>query len=323
MEKENLNNRLLAFLQDKYPQKKTLANVLSELLTIEKESIYRRLRKEVPFTLNETEQIAKGLNISIDALIGSSLKQYNPITSKESITDVSREDANYRVLVNYVNKIGEISLQPNSEHAEALNFIPLGLCMNYPHIAKFLVYRFLYLFGDNAFSMPFEAYTISDRLQEEFLRMEYYLKNISNTLYIWDPSVISHLIDNIHYFTDIELINIKDANQLKKELLRFLDNLEKYATNGQFRTGNKFSLFISGIHIDFTHSYLCAGQSYMSIMMTFILQSITSFDKENCMKLKSRIHCLQKLSTMISQVAERERIEFFRDQRAIVETLIL
>lgn len=321
MENENLNSKLLGLLREKIPQKKRLANMLADLLLIEKESVYRRLREEVPFTLNETELIAKGLSISIDELIGTSLKQYNPIGFKAPEMNISREDANYQVLVNYVNKIGEISSQPYSEHAQALNFLPLGICVPYHHIAKFLVYRFLHLFGDNAFLNPFEAHHLSDRLHEEFIRMEYHLKNITNTFYIWDPSIIPHMVDSIHYFMDIQLIKAKDVEQLKKELFQMLDDLEEFAFNGQFNTGNKFSLFISGIHIGFTHAYLHSEESYMSIFMTFLLQSITLFDKESCMEFKNRIHCLQKLSTMISRVAEKERMDFFRVQREIVETI--
>lgn len=322
MKSNNLNSKLVDMLNERFPQKNLLANDLCDILYMEKESVYRRLRKEVPFTLDETEILAQKLGISLDGLIGTSTSLYNPHARPVTSPNKSREDMNFEVLVNYVEKVKQISQQPNSEHAQALNYIPLGLCVGYPHLVKFLVYRFLHLYDSNGQLKPFSDYKISSRIEEEFQRLDYYLKKISYTYYIWDVNVIPNLVDNLQYFTSMQMINQQEIVQFKKELLRYLDDLESYTIESRFpQTQNRFDLFISGMHIGFTHAYLCCDSIYMSIFMTFVLQTVTSLDKNTCQEVHSRITCLKKLSTQISMVGERDRIQFFQKQRQIVDTL--
>lgn len=323
MENQNLNDKLLDLLKIKIPQKKQRIVFLTDLLKVERGSVYRRVRGDVPFTFQEAASIAKELGLSLDQLVeSSSPAMYNPYTEKPQGINTSREEANYQILVNYVNKMGEVCTQSNSEHGHVYNFMPLGLSLPYPYLLKFIIYRFLHLFGDNAMLHTFHTHTISKKIQEEFYRMEYYLLQAENTFYIWDPSIIKHTVDNIHYFMDMGLIQPKDALSLKKELFRFLDDVEAQATAGKLRSGKRFSLYISGIHIDFTHSYICSETRYMSILMTYILQAITLFDKQSCMQVKNRVNCMRKLSTLISEVGEKERIQFFGQQREVVDLII-
>ena len=55
---------------EKLPLKENLANLLIDTLYIGKEAIYRRLRGEVPFTLEEAALISRKLGVSLDNVIG-------------------------------------------------------------------------------------------------------------------------------------------------------------------------------------------------------------------------------------------------------------
>ncbi|MDH6312901.1 hypothetical protein M2137_001686 [Parabacteroides sp. PFB2-10] len=322
MKEVNLNEKLLYLLRTQIPQKKECVAFLADLLRMEKGSIYRRVRGDVPFTLQEAAVIAKEAGISLDQLIDYfSPPQFNPYTEKPSKLNISREEANLIVLRNYANKIGEISTCPASEHGHVFNFFPVELAVSYPHLLKFIIFRFLHLFGDNAMLQSFESYTVSPKIQEELYRLEYYLRQIGATSYIWDPSIVSHTVDNIHYFMDMNLIQPQEATCLKKDLFSFLEDLERDASEGQFPSGKRFDLYIAGIHIGFTHSYLCSDSSYMNILMSYMLQPITLFDRQSCLQAKNRFNCLRKLSTLISEVGIKERIQFFKEEHKIVERL--
>ena len=53
-----LNTSLIEAVKEKLPLKENLANLLIDTLYIGKEAIYRRLRGEVPFTLEEAALIS-------------------------------------------------------------------------------------------------------------------------------------------------------------------------------------------------------------------------------------------------------------------------
>ena len=55
-------------LKEKLPPKTNLANLLMDTLYIGREAIYRRLRGEVPFTLEEAALISRKLGVSLDKL---------------------------------------------------------------------------------------------------------------------------------------------------------------------------------------------------------------------------------------------------------------
>ena len=57
-----LNTSLIEAVKEKLPLKENLANLLIDTLYIGKEAIYRRLRGEVPFTLEEAALISRKLD---------------------------------------------------------------------------------------------------------------------------------------------------------------------------------------------------------------------------------------------------------------------
>ena len=82
MKQEVLHDNLLKAIREKLPYEENLASVLGNLLCIGKEAIYRRLRGDVPFTLLETAQISKEMNISIDGLLESVSPKSRPFQLK-------------------------------------------------------------------------------------------------------------------------------------------------------------------------------------------------------------------------------------------------
>ena len=79
MKDVSLYESFLAELRKKIPQGAKLTNTLVDMLYIEREAVYRRLRGEVPFTFMEVVTIAKKLGISLDNLADSDALKSRPI----------------------------------------------------------------------------------------------------------------------------------------------------------------------------------------------------------------------------------------------------
>lgn len=60
------NTNLIEAMKEKLPAKGKLADMLMDTLYIGKEAVYRRLRGEVPFTLQEAALVSRKLGISLD-----------------------------------------------------------------------------------------------------------------------------------------------------------------------------------------------------------------------------------------------------------------
>lgn len=61
MKNDVLYENLVMAIREKYPERGKLTNMLADLLMIEKEAVYRRLRGDVPFTIFEIAAIANKL----------------------------------------------------------------------------------------------------------------------------------------------------------------------------------------------------------------------------------------------------------------------
>ena len=60
-------------MKERIPKGQNLANSLADILYMGKEAVYRRLRGEVAFTIDEVALLSKKLGISIDQIIGNHL----------------------------------------------------------------------------------------------------------------------------------------------------------------------------------------------------------------------------------------------------------
>ena len=68
-EKVNLNQKIIKEIISKLGDKTILADYLVNLLSISRESCYRRIRNRIPFSFEEISIIASDLDISIDKLL--------------------------------------------------------------------------------------------------------------------------------------------------------------------------------------------------------------------------------------------------------------
>ena len=67
--KNGIVNELITAMKERIPKGQNLANSLADILYMGKEAVYRRLRGEVAFTIDEVALLSKKLGISIDQYI--------------------------------------------------------------------------------------------------------------------------------------------------------------------------------------------------------------------------------------------------------------
>ena len=101
MKDVSLYESFLAELRKKIPQGAKLTNTLVDMLYIEREAVYRRLRGEVPFTFMEVMTIAKELGISLDNLTETDTCKSRPFQLK-LVEYANPLDADFRMMQDFV-----------------------------------------------------------------------------------------------------------------------------------------------------------------------------------------------------------------------------
>ena len=311
------NQEFIKILESKFSKKTQLANFIADTLFVEKETAYRRLRGEVQFSLREAIRISRKLNISLD----------NIILEPESRDTVLLQlplflQNNDKKLENAIFFLKELVSQPYSELGGALSGLPFSLFLQYPLLARYYNFRYLYHISEYKKKVSFQN-TFESKEQID-ARDDLYLlyRKISKTFYIWDRKIISTLVNDINYFNYIQLISNSEMESLKKELFRFINDLENLASAGEYKeTGNIFELYISELDIDKNYVYMWSEHLYVNMFSTFILFASASQDEPTYAHINLWINSFKKCSTLISKSGIKERILFFNEQRRIIDTL--
>ena len=308
-------------LQQKIPQNSMLVNTITDILAIDKDAVYRRLRGEVNFSFIEMASIAMQLGISLDSIVGIVTLEHKPMQTTMS-RHVNPSEADYRMFNNYVSILESIKDEPKTCYMESGNMIPHTLYFDYEHFTRFMI-----AFWNRCSSMgsyqPFHKITIPKQMQTLQKNCCEYTRHIKSVVYVLDHAVFQHLIDNIIFFKKVRFINDKEASLIINDLSDFIDYLEKLAIRGKYEeTGNEVSLYISDIFIDSNYSILKSKNLSLSQFRTFLLNSNYSSHEDVCAEVNSWISALQSASTLISVSGEKVRTTYFNAQRKILHSLL-
>lgn len=321
MSKDLIHEKFVSEIREKIPHKATLTNTLVELLCMEREAVYRRLRGDVAFSFTEIAVISNRLGISLDNLLGSHSAKSRPyqLTLVEYVDPIEDD---YKMWDLYNERLREVRKDPESCNVECMNMLPSIFLINYEYINRFYLFKWYNQYGHSEKTVYFREIVPVEKLHKVQRVTAIESKHIKKTIYIWDPLIFQYIVNDIQYYSSIRLIDAEEVRLLKNDLLRFLDNLEILASRGIYsETGNQIHFYISNINFDSSYSYLETKNLRISMIRAFILNSVISFDNKAYEIFRNWMQSLLKSSTMISVSGEKQRILFFEKQRAIIGSL--
>ena len=321
MTAQTLNEALIAAMQSKIPDGTRLANVLIDILFIGKEAVYRRLRGEVPFTLNEAAIIARQLGISLDNTVGAKMTE-NALFDLSMIDIDNPIEAYGKTIELYADIYRSIKDLDNTELGLAANLIPQVFYLKYMNLSKFRLFKWIYQNDKNNAFNSYADIIIPDHtrdLQKEYVRETQFVKT---TIYILDNQIFNSFISDVQYFININLLNEKDVELIKEDLLHLLDDLEEYTTKGKFKSGTNLQVYISNVNFEATYTYISSPIANWATYRLYSINTVYSSDPLVYNYNRDFILSLKKYSTLISESAEMQRIQYFNKQREIIQTLL-
>ncbi|MCL1933602.1 MAG: hypothetical protein FWF53_07325 [Candidatus Azobacteroides sp.] len=320
MKKDFLFKNLTDALQNRIPQRGKLADVLAELLGIEKEAVYRRLRGSVPFSFQEVYTIAIYLGFSLDSIA----ENISPVTRQMTVLMIEflePQESDYKKLESFSSSIHRLKDDPDSESGAIGSIIPSSLCVSYQYIYKFQLFKWSHQFGDPKKVKSYAETNASERLNHLNRNFVEGVQDSPKSVYILDRRFIEYFVNDIRFFFDVRLITKEDVSLLKEDLHLLLNDLERYATNGRFDSGNRVDIFLANVHFDANYNYIDATNYKLTMMRTFTFSDSYSFDEVVFQNMKNWLNFLKRTSTLISHGNVTERIRFFERQRKFINTL--
>lgn len=321
MSKDLIHGKIVGAIREKIPHKATLTNTLSELLCMEREAVYRRMRGDVAFSFTEVAAICNKLGISLDNLMGTHSEKSRPYQlSLVEYIDPIEDD--YKMWNLYNERLKEAREDPASCDVECMNVLPSIFLLDYKYISRFYLFKWYNQYGHSERTVRYRDIETTEKLQAIQRVTANESRHIKKTIYIWDPLIFQYIVNDILYYSSVRLIDPEDVLLLKQDLLHFLDKMEIMASRGEYpETGNVIQFYISNINFDTSYSYLEAKNLRISIIRAFILNSVVSMDEKAYEIFRNCMQSMLKSSTMISVSGEKQRILFFEKQRRIINSL--
>lgn len=292
-------------------EKEKVVTVLSDILFLGREAVYRRLRGEVKFSLEEVAQIALSLDISLDTLMGMK-------TRDKSVIELNFLDVKKDFRLTYHEKVNEqvvgfasISSKFNdSSLTSAFNRLPYILFLHYENIAKFRLFKWGYQMGAIQ-SLSFKEMEISKELVMAQRKLVFESQKIKETNFILSPNVFASLIHDINYFHYLGLIEKDDIMSIKEELTELLSEMEGYAISGEFSTKSAVNFFVSDLDLNFSSLLLKYDKYFYTYVNIYDLGGIESQNQRLCDFQDAWIKAQKRYSKLITQSNEIERHRFF------------
>jgi len=320
MKKEILFKNFINALYDRVPQRGKLADVLTELLGIEKEAVYRRLRGSVPFSFQEIHKIAIHMGFSLDSIAENiSLVTRQMTVLMTEFLDPREND--YKKLEDFTTAINRLKEDPDSEAGAIGSIIPSSLYVSYEYVYKFYLFKSSHQFGSQKKVKLYSDTIIPERLKRINRIFVEGVHDSPKSVYILDRRIIDFIVNDIRFFFDIRLITRDDVLLLKKDLHLLIGDLERYSINGHFDTGCKVDVFLANVHIDANYNYINATNYKLTMMRSLTSGDSYSFDEVVFRNMNNWLNFLKRTSTLISVGNITERINFFDEQRKIIDSL--
>ena len=313
-------NIFLDNLYERYPKKSQLAEELISLLCIEREAVYRRLRKEVMFLAHEVVKIAAAWNISLDEIIGihSGLISFQ-MQPLNYIAPSKKEMSNLQKRVSALEHVKSVS---ESEYMEVCNKLPRPIHICSLPLYRFEIFKWVYQYNFEEPYLPYSQIVIPDMIIHQFETYQGSIKNFSTSNFILDPMIFDFLVHNINYFHSILLITDEERIHLKSKLHEMLDYLNELANKGCYPdTLKKVNIYISLVNINTNYSYYYTDKLKSCRVHAFGKYDICSYDAEMVTTFRTWMNLKKRASIQISGVNEKYRIEYFANQRKIVDSL--
>jgi hypothetical protein len=310
----------ISALQYRISHRATLANTIADILAIDKDAVYRRLRGEVTFSFIEMAAIAKNLGISLDSIVGIESSQSKP--SQVIMTKhVNPTEHDYRMFKDFVNLLKFIKDEPNTKLMESGNVFPFYLFFDFDYFSRFYIFYWNRA-GSFGKPLPFHEIIIPEQYRVLQKKCSLYARHIKSTIYVWEHTIFQRLVENIKFFARIRVIKEEDISLLKNELSEFLNHVEKLAVKGKHEdTGNEVFIYISDLSIETNYNCIKSKNSQTSLFRAFLLNANAALDEEVFDEVNAWISYHQRMSTLISVSGEKFRADFFEKQRIILSGL--
>ncbi|MCL1934007.1 MAG: hypothetical protein FWF53_09400 [Candidatus Azobacteroides sp.] len=315
MESE-LNKKLVLTVLKHIPKNKKSVVYLSNTLNISRESAYRRMRGDIPFTIQELVILAADLEFSIDSIFDQE-KQNRAFFD---FTKMKKNTTDFFLLMvkKYSELVEKLNMVKKLEAIMAFNTFPPPFYADFPDLFRFTYYKWLHQDKETYRNTPYSEVVLPDEAVVFQRRMRGNLVQGSNVVIILDTDIFLNLIKEVQYFYHRKLISDEEIVMLKEDILQLIEKFEDIAQTGHHKSV-KIQVYLSSLCINSNTAYYTDGDQVDPLFWIFTINPVVIQNTGFISMQLKWLNSLKRQSALITQSNEIMQAEFFFRQRDYIE----
>lgn len=287
------------------------AEEIADILDVSIDSAYRRMRGETELTIDEIYKITKKHAISVDEVFSNSRD-----TVTFAYTKLTDSGENFETYLNrIINHLKSINKFDNKKVYYVAEEIPLF----YSFFSKKFTDFKLFYWQRSVLNVPeyqqikFQYGIIPQHLID--LAHNVYLEYLSvPSVEVWTEETVYTGLRQVRFYLDSGIISKEIALELFEEYRKTIEMVQKFAETGRKNISDKsetYTLYSSEVVLGTNCIYVVMGDSRYSYISFNTLNSLTTNNPEFCEETEHWLRNVEKKSTLISGISEKQRYQFF------------
>ena len=314
-----LNKKLIVTILKHISENKKPVNYLVNALSISRESAYRRIRGDIPFTVQELVTLVADLGFSIDVI-------FEQEKQNRSFYDYSRNEKNpsdffVLMLKKYSELLEKISFSKKLDTIMAFNSFPPPFYAGYYNLFKFSYYKWLYqdkeIMRNESYSnliLPDMAFVYQRKMRENLIQGK-------NTILILDTNIFLNLIKEVQYFYNRKLLTNEEVLLIKEDTIRMIEQFEESTQTGDFGSA-KVQLYLSPLCVSSNTIYYKLDDKAEPLFWLFTINPVIIQNTGLVSMQIKWLNSLKRQSALITQSNEIMQAEFFFKQREYINMFL-
>ena len=211
----------LKAIRSKVSKSESLIDEIAAILEISYDASHRRISQKSKFSIDETIKLASHYNISLDNLFS---KKEKVIVEKTIEIETLKDMLQY--FKSSAEQIALLTKNPKTTLFYSAKDIPLFYFMDGTILSKFKAFVWLNLLNRNQKKVAFENFVIDESFSEYMQTLKKTYENTSVNE-VWNDTTINSSLQQILYFYESGLLNLKSANALCKDLKRIVNLIQE------------------------------------------------------------------------------------------------
>lgn len=263
----------LKAIRSKISKSNSLIDEIASILEISYDASHRRISQKSKFSIDETIKLANHFNISLDNLFS----QKEKVIVEKTIEIESLKDM-LQYFKASAQQVEILTKNPKTKLYYSAKDIPLFYFMDGTILSKFKAFVWLNLLNTNQKKVSFENFVIEESFTEYMQTLKKAYENAAVNE-IWNDTTINSSLQQILYFYEAGLLDLKNANALCKDLKRIINLIQAKCND----PNNNFALYYNEL-ILLNNNMLIETEEKLTMFVPYTLLGYFITDNEDSCK---------------------------------------